>query len=448
MHGLGKYCNGEHDIVGSLNWDNSGYANVDEIDEKGNLFTHKFEDYGRNLYDEDGNRIFVDNHVRPHKIKEYVGDEIWNSYFKVTSIRNPWDRCVSAYCFDNKQKKLKNSLETYINNDGNHNMFFDNEGTPLADFYIRYENLQSDYDCVCKRIGVPQNELPKLRTTFRNPEERDYKKFYETSKQIDAVRKSHKHDIEYFGYEFDQTTPHKKLVCIYTQLKDADKLEKFKKSSLYSKMISNPNMKVVEVYAGSPQTKNSDGKLFLSCEEEYSKLSVKTYEMLKYCANNFDFDHLVKIDSTIIDYKDNLLPEHMSEFYYDTSRIDTLLYSNDYSDVPHYFGSCLLANGSCQNFDKWAAHKNMKINYYEEFPDGPPAYYTGKFYVMSNEFVKYVAKSGKQLANRHVKNMGGSEDTFIGRMFTKFHGSKWQYQTPWKQDLRNTTALMRTRIKV
>ena len=67
-------------------------------------------------------------------------------------------------------------------------------------------------------------------------------------------------------------------------------------------MISNPNMKVIEVYAGSPQTKYSDGKLFLSCEEEYSKLSVKTYEMLKYCANNFDFDLLVKIDSTIIDY--------------------------------------------------------------------------------------------------------------------------------------------------
>ena len=168
--------------------------------------------------------------------------------------------------------------------------------------------------------------------------------------------------------------------------------------------------------------------------------------MLKYCANNFDFDHLVKIDSTIIDYaerQDSLLQPWVLDYFYDMSRINALLFSDRYSEFPHYFGSHLLANGSCQGFEAWAKTKNLKMNYYAEFLDGAPAFYTGKFYVMSNDFVKYVAKNGEHMANRHVLNVGGSEDTFIGRMFTKFHGSKWQYEKPWDNNLRESSALNR-----
>ena len=73
----------------------------------------------------------------------------------------------------------------------------------------------------------------------------------------------------------------KKLVCIYTCDKDKHSLSQFKKTKLYKQLKLDDSWCVLEVYAGAEETRFEDGVLQLNCPEEYSKLSLKTYEMIK-----------------------------------------------------------------------------------------------------------------------------------------------------------------------
>lgn len=436
MSGLGKYCDGVSDVVGSLNWDGDDWARVDELDRNGNLVVKKFKDYGRNLFKSDGTRIFRDNHTLPFDIKNYVGGEIWNEYFKFTIVRNPWDRCVSSYFFikrggpslDHPLVNKKNlSINDFIVQNINENMYVDSDGTLYADFHIRYENLQTDYDFVCKKVGISQHELPKLRTTFRNDNE-TYQNLYKTQTQIDMVRKSHKHDIEYFGYEFEK--PMKKLLCVYTHIDDTEMLSQFKNTSLYKKAFQNPNIEVIEVYAGAPTTKYFDGKLFLSCKESYTELSVKTYKMIKHCVSDFEFDVLVKVDASICGYGDREIvgtyTKEIRNFLYNLDRVENALFSDEwFRQHGDYGGVHLSTRGTHRGIEGWAIAKGVEIDFNAEFFENADPFFMGKFYFMSRDFCKFVAENGKELAIRHVKNLGGSEDSFVGRMFSKYNHGDW-----------------------
>ncbi len=46
--------------------------------------------------------------------------------------------------------------------------WFSDRGEPLADFYIRYENLDEDYAWVCSHLGLPMEPLRRLRVGRRD----------------------------------------------------------------------------------------------------------------------------------------------------------------------------------------------------------------------------------------------------------------------------------------
>ena len=45
-----------------------------------------------------------------------------------------------------------------------------------------------------------------------------------------------------------------------------------------------------------------DNVLQLKCKESYDSLSLKTFQMIKMCNKYFDYDFLIKIDSSIVGY--------------------------------------------------------------------------------------------------------------------------------------------------
>tara|TARA_B100001564_G_C20469763_1_gene592081 strand:+ start:256 stop:807 length:552 start_codon:yes stop_codon:yes gene_type:complete len=115
------------------------------------------------------------------------------------TIRNPWDRCVSAWLFSTKQsqKTFKNFLLSY--NDFQYNYFVGADNVN----YIKVENLQQDFDIVCGKIGIPQQEVTiknKGPRRFRQ-NKKDYTEYYNNETK-EIVAKKHAKDIEYFGYEF------------------------------------------------------------------------------------------------------------------------------------------------------------------------------------------------------------------------------------------------------
>ena len=84
-------------------------------------------------------------------------------YFVFSVVRNPWDRFVSGwkYCASTRSRPLRDVLLDLPRegHDYRHltrpqvDILFDAQGRCVADFLMRYESLQQDFDTVCDRLA-------------------------------------------------------------------------------------------------------------------------------------------------------------------------------------------------------------------------------------------------------------------------------------------------------
>ncbi len=183
-------------------------------------------------------------HISAEEVKEKIGEDIWNSYFKFTIARNPWDVVISRYFYEkyrtfrrefsynNLKRKIKmkdiisgrilkkaknfiklnlerkaniNNFDDFINFfvkslKNNSEFYFNSQGFPILDFYMRYENLEDDYKKICEIIKIPYEKLPKLKTKQRKIK-KNYSEYY-NQKTKEMIANKFKREIEYFGYNF------------------------------------------------------------------------------------------------------------------------------------------------------------------------------------------------------------------------------------------------------
>lgn len=129
----------------------------------------------------------------------------WEEYFKFSVVRNPWDMMVSWY----KWRKLKCNYRDYLVNYNLHTQYvsttkasdylLDDDNKLQVDFVCRFENLQTDFETVCKKIGIKDVKLPHKNKTNN----KHYTEYYDDeTKQI--VAEKYAKDIEYFGYKFGE----------------------------------------------------------------------------------------------------------------------------------------------------------------------------------------------------------------------------------------------------
>jgi hypothetical protein len=153
-------------------------------------------------------------HSSAAELKKQIPAKIWNSYFKFGIVRNPWDWQVSLYTYMLKtqethpQGSLVNKLsdfDSYIDWRVNNDVHLQKEylydmqtNKPLVDYIGRFENLQSDFDHICKTVGLPQTQL----TVENVSNKKNFREYYnEKSKAI--VAKVFNDDIQTFDYKFD-----------------------------------------------------------------------------------------------------------------------------------------------------------------------------------------------------------------------------------------------------
>ena len=142
-------------------------------------------------------------HPTVEQVRSKLGNELWDQYLKFSVVRNPWDLVVSQYHWATRRgaigrsawntvkafwlepKRFQSNVQTVWANAAqrvygsepvpfdffathllrfygdNGDQYFDRSGALALDFVIRFENLASDYEVVCERLGLPGGGPPR-----------------------------------------------------------------------------------------------------------------------------------------------------------------------------------------------------------------------------------------------------------------------------------------------
>jgi hypothetical protein len=151
-------------------------------------------------------------HAPADVLRAWLPPDVFAGLFKFAFVRNPWDLLVSSWNYiirtpAHGRHKLVTSLPSFagyveyeIRRGGlsQSQMLCDRDGRVLVDFVGRYESLASDFDFICRRIGV-EATLPRANAGSHG----DYRDYYSPA-LLARVAEAFEADIERFGYTFEE----------------------------------------------------------------------------------------------------------------------------------------------------------------------------------------------------------------------------------------------------
>ena len=179
---------------------------------------------GENGFDErfelKNRKYKIKKHASLYQYKKVLEPDIYNSLFKFAVIRNPWDRMISYYFspnlgvvkwekekfikFVNNVKPLKYYIAEYNLLDKvfyELNLNVKNDRSKLdenIDYIIKFENIEKDFEKVCKKLSIPYQTLPVVNKSYRE----HYSKYYD-EELIELVKRKYRDEIELFNYKFE-----------------------------------------------------------------------------------------------------------------------------------------------------------------------------------------------------------------------------------------------------
>jgi hypothetical protein len=205
--------------------------------EKKCIFVHIPKTAGNSI-----NRVFGvswEDHKDLQRYHDELPRETFESYFKFAVVRNPWDRLLSDYNYQRKKSREKASKLFVFTEGGSKRNFAEwvelaltnpdfyeasrwggdvseqinrwspqidwisVDGQPRVDYIARIERLQDDFQAVCHQLN-----LPAVRVPHRNRRLHWHYSHYYDRTTRDLVAKYYARDIEFFGYEFEQSFFH------------------------------------------------------------------------------------------------------------------------------------------------------------------------------------------------------------------------------------------------
>jgi len=144
-------------------------------------------------------------HMPAWRVRAYVGEEVWRSYFKFAFDRNPWDRQVSWYHHRYRRKDKPPQFATFIHSDRrariNNYEIYSIGGEPAVDFVGRFETLEQDLRHALGQVELKfHKDLPRAKVTSR-PNARPYRDYYDGD-TIAIVGDWYKREIDLLEYAF------------------------------------------------------------------------------------------------------------------------------------------------------------------------------------------------------------------------------------------------------
>lgn len=165
----------------------------------------------RSIIDPYSDILSVNNRNSPYKhhttalnLKSHFEsqDWEWNSYYKFSVVRNPWERRVSSWAYRLKKgqhnyTEFKDFVRHYPAAP-QFSWLSDQDGNFLMDYVFKLEDPDG-MDKVFNKLKIPKVKLPHKNKNGH----KHYTEYYDDeTRQI--VAKKYAKDIEYFGYEFGE----------------------------------------------------------------------------------------------------------------------------------------------------------------------------------------------------------------------------------------------------
>ena len=160
------------------------------------------------------------NHMPAALVREYIGAELFASYFKFCVIRNPYEKMVSRFWGDprfseDERRNLLNAPFADLTERFRNYILFgakrfaDDRDVycigreAVMDRFIRYECLQEDLRAVCTHLDVPYE--PERLGTYKsgfNTRPEHFSEYYDLASR-NRIETEFDWEIEHFGYRLE-----------------------------------------------------------------------------------------------------------------------------------------------------------------------------------------------------------------------------------------------------
>lgn len=152
---------------------------------------------------------FYYEHMPAWRIRELVGDAVWNSYFTFCFERNSWDKAVSYYLWKKHgQGRAMPGFAQYLQTKA-HRLPIDSPlycedgpgGAPMVDRIFEFRELPQALEELRNRLGLKLPEpLPREKTGVAT-ERRHYREYYDATTEA-RVAELFAREIALMGYQF------------------------------------------------------------------------------------------------------------------------------------------------------------------------------------------------------------------------------------------------------
>jgi hypothetical protein len=149
-------------------------------------------------------------HMPALRVKELVGEEIWNTYYKFCFERNPWEKVVSYYNWKKHgQGRSIPPFEEYVLQKTHRlpldaRLYFDDDVSIMDDVFD-YNNFMESFTEVCNRLNIPfDGKMPSEKTGI-NKNSTEYQECY-TDETRECIEHVFNREIKLMHYQFESTT--------------------------------------------------------------------------------------------------------------------------------------------------------------------------------------------------------------------------------------------------
>lgn len=151
-----------------------------------------------------GKRRKFFHHANSLFIRSIMGTDIWNSYYKFTFERNPWDKVISHYYYRYKTDPRPSLDEYILSGSASRVMKFDmysQHSEILVDRVFRFEKISEALSEIETKLSLPHKlVLPNSKGHYRK-DKRNYREIISPEGREKIARIAAR-EIAHFGYEW------------------------------------------------------------------------------------------------------------------------------------------------------------------------------------------------------------------------------------------------------